>query len=62
MLKALVEDVSKYARNYNQCQVQIDRKFDENCTALLRSKRIIGCTTTGAAKYRDSVNAASAGV
>jgi hypothetical protein len=62
MLKELVHDISDQARKYDQYLCQIDRKYGERNTMLLCNKRIIGCTTTGAAKYRESVSAARAGV
>ena len=37
------------------------RKFGENDIATLRQKRIIGCTTTAAAKYSVALHAVSPG-
>ncbi|KAF8578762.1 P-loop containing nucleoside triphosphate hydrolase protein [Ramaria rubella] len=62
MLKEIVESFYGVAKTYDDCQTQIDRLFGEGDIALLRSKRIIGCTTTGAAKYREGINAAQPGV
>ncbi|KAJ3834013.1 P-loop containing nucleoside triphosphate hydrolase protein [Lentinula raphanica] len=45
--KALYEQASRYDRTQDELQ----RKFRERDLATLKSKRIIGCTTTAAAKY-----------
>jgi len=59
ILKAQVTDIYTVAKCYNECQSKLDRKFDEKLGAILASKRIIGCTTTAAAKYSDDIQAAS---
>ena len=46
------------AGQYNQCVQQLDRKFAERDIDTMRNKRIIGCTTTGAAKYAENIQAA----
>ncbi|KAG6919535.1 hypothetical protein DXG01_005125 [Tephrocybe rancida] len=47
------------AKFYNKCQGDIGRHLAEKDTEVLRNKRIIGCTTTAAAKYSDNLHAAS---
>jgi hypothetical protein len=59
ILKERVEQLAKIGSTYNDNQVRIDRKFNENVGAVLASKRIIGCTTTAAAKYVDDLRSAS---
>ena len=59
ILTAQVEAIYTVAKLYNQCQSQLDRKFTEKDSAILASKRIIGCTTTAAAKYSNDIRAAS---
>jgi hypothetical protein len=59
ILKDQVADVCQSALQYNKCQVELQRKFEEKNVEILRSKRIIGCTTTAAAKYKESIQAAS---
>jgi hypothetical protein len=59
ILKDQVEAVCLSAKLYDKCQVELQRKFEERNVEILRNKRIIGCTTTGAAKYKDSIQAAS---
>ncbi|KAJ7158758.1 P-loop containing nucleoside triphosphate hydrolase protein [Mycena filopes] len=57
-----VEQFVTIAREYNETQTALARKFTANTVAVLQSKRIIGCTTTAAAKYTESIQAASPGV
>ena len=45
--------------SYNVSQTALERKFAEREGAILCSKRIIGCTTTAAAKYSEYLKAAS---
>lgn len=58
ILKDVVDQFVETALRYNDAQTQLDRKFGENNAAILQRKRIIGCTTTGAAMFRDILNAA----
>lgn len=59
MLKYQVQEICESAKLYDKCQVELQRKFEERDVVTLRSKRIIGCTTTGAAKYKDSIHGAA---
>lgn len=56
MLKDRVEAFHAKAYEYDQVLTQVERKFGESDGAMLRSKRIIGCTTTAAAMYRDQLD------
>ncbi|TDL30087.1 P-loop containing nucleoside triphosphate hydrolase protein [Rickenella mellea] len=60
--KEEVATLQRIARDYNDRVTRLDRKFDENISHILRSKRIIGCTTTAAAKYCEDIQAASPGI
>lgn len=51
ILQEKAERVQELARQYDLIQEQMDTQFNESKVALLRDKRIIGCTTTAAAKY-----------
>jgi hypothetical protein len=62
ILKYQVDDFCGSAKLYNRCQTDLQRKFEEKHVDILRSKRIIGCTTTGAAKYKETIQGASPGV
>ncbi|KAH7929198.1 P-loop containing nucleoside triphosphate hydrolase protein [Leucogyrophana mollusca] len=57
--KELVAEMCAMGKNYNDRQVHLARKFNENVTATLKTKRIIACTTTGAAKYSEDIRAAA---
>jgi hypothetical protein len=41
------------ARQYNEHIHQLERKFSERDSNTMQAKRIIGCTTTAAAKYTE---------
>jgi hypothetical protein len=58
ILKEELTRIYALAKQYNECVQQLDRKFSEKDINTLRSKRIIGCTTTGAAKYTETIQAA----
>ncbi|KAJ6619746.1 P-loop containing nucleoside triphosphate hydrolase protein [Mycena sp. CBHHK59/15] len=62
ILEEQVERIAGVAREYNEAQAELMRKFSANTVAVLQSKRIIGCTTTAAAKYAESIQSASPGV
>jgi hypothetical protein len=57
ILKYQVAEVCRSAKQYDKCQIELQRKFEERNVDILRNKRIIGCTTTGAAKYKESIQA-----
>ena len=60
--KEQVEQIADAGEEYNNCQSRLDRKFNEKLGALLKTKRIIGCTTTAAAKYVEDIQAATPGI
>ncbi|KAJ7126993.1 P-loop containing nucleoside triphosphate hydrolase protein [Mycena epipterygia] len=62
IMEEQVEQLVGIAREYNETQTELARKFTANTVAILQSKRIIGCTTTAAAKYAESIQSASPGV
>ena len=51
-----------HAKLYNELIHQLERKFSEKNTHTLQSMRIIGCTTTGAAKYTELLQSISPSV
>ncbi|KAJ7227185.1 P-loop containing nucleoside triphosphate hydrolase protein [Mycena pura] len=57
--KDQVEEISRIGKAFNECQNEIDRVFRQRDVSILQSKQIIGCTTTGAAKYTMDIQAAS---
>ncbi|OAQ98505.1 hypothetical protein LLEC1_01897 [Akanthomyces lecanii] len=53
-MESLQEDIGRF----NDLQDQIDALFNESSCAITKTKRIIGCTTTAAAKYSSLIKAA----
>ncbi|KAF2205315.1 P-loop containing nucleoside triphosphate hydrolase protein [Delitschia confertaspora ATCC 74209] len=62
LMKEEVSSISSLIHHYNQCQEQLTQLFNEKRAHVIRSKRIIGCTTTAAAKYTEEILNASPGV
>ncbi|KIM42882.1 hypothetical protein M413DRAFT_26853 [Hebeloma cylindrosporum] len=57
--KEEVEGLCKTASRYNAIVGELERKFREKDGYILKSKRIIGCTTTAAAKYTRTIHEAA---
>ena len=49
------ESICKSGIEYNKLQDSIGKKFQESIVAVLKKKRIIACTTTGAAIYTEAI-------
>lgn len=54
-----VSEVVRYAKLYNDTQDQLEATFAQKDIAILKSKRIVGCTTTAAAKYTQVLQSAA---
>lgn len=59
MLKDRVSGLCAISQEYNDCQSRLDRAFKRKDSQIIGTKRIIGCTTTAAAKYTPELQAAS---
>ncbi|KAG2072160.1 hypothetical protein BDR04DRAFT_1097127 [Suillus decipiens] len=57
--KSILEEICTLGTKYNECQDQLMRKFGEARVAILAGKRIIACTTTGAAMFAQEIHAAN---
>lgn len=57
-----VAEIGTLYRSYNDCRDQIDQLFKEKSTHTMQQKRIIGCTTTGAAMYTEQLRKATPGI
>lgn len=57
--KQMADDIGKVGREYNNCQMQLTRKNGESLVTTLKEKRIIACTTTGAAKFTEELRTAA---
>ncbi|KAF2713834.1 P-loop containing nucleoside triphosphate hydrolase protein [Pleomassaria siparia CBS 279.74] len=62
VIKEHASDISNLARKYNDCQEQLGRLFAQKDAHIMRHKRIIGCTTTGAANYQEQIQKISPGI
>lgn len=61
ILDDLVNEIRDTGRQFNLDQSEIDRVFGERDSSIIKTKRIIACTTNGAAKYSSAIQAASPG-
>ena len=52
VVKKGIEDMLRFGKSYNQCVASLDSIYGQGEASILRQRRIIGCTTTGAAMYR----------
>jgi AAA domain len=50
-----IEKFVAVARDYNECLEHLMQAQNDSLPSILRSKRIVGCTTTAAAKYGDAI-------
>ncbi|KAG1856396.1 P-loop containing nucleoside triphosphate hydrolase protein [Suillus subalutaceus] len=57
--RQMVDDIGSVGRDYNNCQIDLARKLGESLVATLKAKRIIACTTTGAAKFTEDLRTAA---
>jgi len=62
ILDDLINEIRDTGRQFNADQGELDRIFGERDGSIIRAKRIIACTTNGAAKYSAAIQAASPGV
>lgn len=62
ILDDLVKEIRDIGQQYNLAQKELDRVFGERDAEIIKSKRIIACTTNGAAKYFSAIQTASPGV
>ncbi|KAM3560257.1 hypothetical protein ARSEF4850_003737 [Beauveria asiatica] len=53
-----IEALHGYIERFNNTQTKIDSLFNESRCSFIKTKRIIGCTTTAAAKYSSLIKAA----
>jgi hypothetical protein len=59
LVKSKADAVSKLAMRHDRAQASLGAAFDEPIGRTLECMKIIGCTTTAAAKYREEIKAAS---
>lgn len=59
LFKDQIAHVYDNGEAYNSCLTSIERMYGRKSEAILNEKRIIACTTTGAAKHGERIRAAS---
>jgi len=57
--KQMVDDICSAGKKYNDCQMQLIQKQGESLVTTLKAKRIVACTTTGAAKFTEELRTAA---
>ena len=62
LLQERINNISGSLQRFNSLQGQLDEAWNEKTRAILKQKRVIGCTTTAAAKYVRDLRSASAGI
>ncbi|KAL9125846.1 MAG: hypothetical protein Q9217_005011 [Psora testacea] len=62
LLQEQVSQICGLVQRFNRCQARLDGVLSEKTMSLLKQKRVIGCTTTAAAKYARDLQSASPGV
>ena len=55
LMQESIEALATVAKEYNECQEDLMRAQNTSLPGILNSKRIVGCTTTAAAKYGDEI-------
>ena len=55
LMQESIEALATVAEEYNKCQEELMRAQNTALPGILHSKRIVGCTTTAAAKYGDEI-------
>lgn len=62
ILEDLVREIQQAGKDFNDEQAALEQVFGERDAGIIRSKRIIACTTNGAAKYAQAIQSASPGI
>jgi hypothetical protein len=55
LVQESIEELATIATQYNKCQEDLMRAQNTSLPGILQNKRIVGCTTTAAAKYGDEI-------
>ncbi|KAJ6497671.1 P-loop containing nucleoside triphosphate hydrolase protein [Mycena sanguinolenta] len=59
LCREAVDELYQTAKKYNKSVEELQRKFKEKDGHILQMKRVIGCTTTAAAKYTQTIQDAA---
>lgn len=55
LLRESIDEVQGLAKEYNSCHQRLTQARRSDTAGTLQNKRIVGCTTTAAAKYREEI-------
>jgi hypothetical protein len=55
VVKKGIEDMLRIGKSYDKCVADMESIYRQGEASVLQSRRIIGCTTTGAAMYRSEI-------
>ncbi|KAH8672057.1 NFX1-type zinc finger-containing protein 1 [Tricladium varicosporioides] len=62
MLEDHIAEVREAGREFNADELELQRVFGERDASIIRTKKIIACTTNGAATYAAAIQSSSPGV
>ncbi|CAG8959271.1 hypothetical protein HYFRA_00012629 [Hymenoscyphus fraxineus] len=62
ILEDIVREIQQAGKDFNDEQIALDKVFAQRDASIIKSKRIIACTTNGAAKYSQDIQSASPGI
>lgn len=62
LLQDRISGVGSHVESYDRTESTLRDAWDQKTTRILQSKRIIACTTTGAAKYTKQLRSAAPGI
>ncbi len=55
LLRESIDEICGLGMEYNRCHQRLIQAIRSDTVFALRSSRIVGCTTTAAAKYREEI-------
>lgn len=59
ILDSLISTIIQVGADYNACEADLNRSLHEQDGSIIKQKRIIACTTTGAAMYTSAIQTAN---
>ncbi|KAI2626215.1 P-loop containing nucleoside triphosphate hydrolase protein [Xylaria nigripes] len=62
ILQEKLLELTKLSKEFNQCQITLQRLRQERTEHILQSKRIIACTTTAASMFSSEIQSAKPGI
>jgi len=62
VVEGKLAEIGTLAKAYNDCYSRVQELFHKKDSYLISNKRIVACTTTGAAKFREDLRKAAPGI